>query len=332
MPQSQVLSDVIMSSSTDNTSGVDHDLDEEDEVEDDGHLEQSQVLPFSSSCPLTSDRVSLPSMMTSQGCSSGVIAAASSEQPGSNGSGPVDSLEQTPLDISLEAEDLSDGECCHGNDNTELSAVTSTAIVSIGKDDADILSEVADKPSEPLKSKQQHQLNRSGKRSKKKKKKSHLRDRIGIPRTKSHKALTATPRPPCKRSKVAGVTDNIHHTTTLLTENTSCQFIEVLPVSYIDITLEDRAINDIDQQWVLNKDHQPKNSRPTLNEGNQTLSKDHHPNKGCDPINPIFISDSCEELNTNTAELKESSPDILPPTPGREQVESILQRKKLTVL
>lgn len=329
MPQSQVLSDVIMSSTTNSTPGADHDSDDEDEVEDGGHFEQSQAIPFSTSCPLTSDRVvSLPSMMTSQGCSSGVIAAASSsEQPGLNGSGPVDSLEQTPLDISLEAEslqDLSDGSC-HGNNSAELSVVAEVA--GTGKYAADILSEVATPgdtsglPSQlemkALKSELKHHP-KSGKSSKKRKKKrSHY-----VPRTKSNKAV-----PPCKRSKVASVAGNIHHTSTgakLLTENAPCQLFEVVPVGCIDLKLEDRAINDTDQQWILNKDHQSKN---------KTLNNDHHSNKGYDPINPIFISDSCEELqNENSAELKESSPDILPPTPGREQVESILQRKKLTVL
>lgn len=330
LPQSQVLSDVIISSSNSNTdstsSRAGHDLDEEDDVEDGGHLEQSQVVPFSSSCPLTSDGVvvvSLPSMRTSQGCSGGVIAApssSSSERPGSDGSDPVvDSLEQTPLDISL---DLSGGESCHGNDSAELSAAASTEIVGTATAAAaEIVSEVATRilPSQPLKSKLKHHL-RSGKSSKKKKKRSHLKD--GVPRTKSNKAAI----PPRKRSKVAGVTGNNSTGAKLLSP---CQMFEVMPVDYIDLTLEDKVISDT----TLNKDHQP---HPTLNKDHQlqpTLNNDHHfNNKGCNPINPIFISDSCEEQNENSAELKESSPDILPPTPGREQVESILQRKKLTVL
>lgn len=314
------------------------------------HLEQKQTMSssFFSGGPSTSCRVDLPVMMTSHASErgGGVIAA---QQDGSSGSMTVGSLEQTPLDLSLESDDISHDDNSDAQmvssgakvaEDTKVTGGNSDLVPSAKERDSEPPAEVSEwhffKPSSgstlPSPGRQPEALpvenlkttrvgskcSRDGTKAKTTKNSRKKSPKETIVSGSTDKSQVAT-KPPCKKSRLAGGQNEVP----TVSHSTTCQPFRDkdssanMPISYIDLTLEDSENSPecIDHHFIPNNDHQVR-----------TLNNDHH------GIGPIVISSCDTEQEDGTTVLKEGSPDILPPTPGREQVESILQRKHLSVL
>ena len=358
---------------THHNEGSDDDYD--DDTTTSRHWEQKQAMSssFFSSGPSTSGKVDLPIMMTSHASEhgGGVIAASPEQQDGSSGSATVGSLEQTPLDLSLESEEIS---CDHDKNSdarkeSSSANVTSSAGFAVGakvtnggtKVTANPVSsakESDDKPPsevgtevgeghffEPNSPGRQHEalpvknlktarvgtdcskdgakLVLEAKATKKNSRKNLCKEPVASDSTEKSEEVSI--KPPCKKSRVA---EGEKEVSTVSSHSVMRRQLfwnrdgpANIPISYIDLTLEEDS-----PEYTPNNDHHfiPNNDHHT-----RTLINDHHCTSG--DIAPIVIS-SCDSEQQEEAVLKEGSPDILPPTPGREQVESILQRKHLSVL
>lgn len=298
------------------------DDDNDDDVATSRHKKSASS--FFSSGPSTSSEVDLPVMMTSHasGHGGGVIAASLTRQDSSSGSVTVGSLEQTPLDLSLESEDIScDGRSDEGAKVTAESTTKAPITVSDETFKSDSLGKLPSPgrqpealPVEILKTihvDSKHSRSGEPKLEPKATKKARLKEAV-VPDKSDHVA-------PCKKSRVAQERDRTSSITPRQLFDRDSAKTTTVPINYIDLTLEDSPeyIPNNDHHFIPNNDHQVT----TLNNDHHCTSRD---------IDPIVLS-SCDS-EQQEATLKEGSPDILPPTPGREQVESILQRKHLTVL
>ena len=346
------------------------DYDYEDDTTTSRHWEQKQTMSssFFSSVPSTSGKVDLPIMMTSHVSEhgGGVIAASPEQQDGSSGSVTVGSLEQTPLDLSLESEEIS---CDHDkNDDTQKESssakltedanVTSSvgfaggakvtndatsgtnlfpsAKESDDKPPSEVVTEIGERPRQhgalPVKNlktahvgtKDSAKLALEANATKKNSRKNLCKEAVASGSTEKSEEVTT--KPPCKKSRVA---EGEKEVSTVSSRSVMRRQLfwnrdspANIPISYIDLTLEEDSPEytpNNDHRFIPNNDH---HTTPTLINDRRCTSGD---------IAPIVIS-SCDSEQQEEAVLKEGSPDILPPTPGREQVESILQRKHLSVL
>lgn len=350
LPHSHISSDIILSgiegvSPTLARRQSDHHetslLHTDDRDSDDNEDNDNQTLiPFtSSSSSWAVNKVTLPAMLASHASSSGGVIAAPPPIPqsGDGCSDSVGSLEQTPLDLSLDASPQSSGDTPPPPAATICTA--GGAVRGVAS------SSQSPSPGGQPKSKaevfaREHKLERE--------QEGDLRRKDGCVRD-TRKAIPPQP-PPSKRTKVA-TSSGEGIVPRQLFQKPLEEYIDLTlhqkPLDYIDLTLHDSP-DTCDHNTTAhetsdtsNTNHLfPQNDHPIPNNDHQcTLNNDHHPPNHSKCPSPLVIvdsssSDSSQRDSPSCSKLQDSSlsPDILPPTPGREAVDSILERKKLTVL
>ena len=287
-----------------------------------------KLAPFSSSDSMA-DRL-LPSMISPLTPTNKVIAAPSSQSSENEDYATTGSLEQTSLDLSLDS--TSDTNTDANTDlntntraNTDLNANTANIDVNVTAEaNADY-----HLPSTP-----DYLATHSHKNPMLKKLSCdgggspdpgdwHLTQESSSSEDTPTSCHPAAQCPASKRPKVTNDLDG-HNFTPFnhrVCDHEGGKDAMLAPILYIDLTQDD-TLDKNDKT----KDHQ------------YALINDHH-----QLVEPILVESSNSEedniidvcsLNSseNSSREESSSPNILPPTPGREKVNSILNRKDLTLL
>ena len=250
-----------------------------------------------------------------------MVAAAASQMMGSSDEGTfvsVSSLEQTSLELSLDGSESSQGTgIVAGVDTGEgVTVLSNVSVNGVPVSEETEKLEIISTTSQTVKTSQT--MN-------------------GISESRPDKA------PPSKRAKVSNATTNRNDPTPSTKPTPRRLFHEdsksEQPVQYIDLTLDDSPEDDVHMSrtcseentadhHIPNRTHlSPNREHLTPNRAQYIPIKDHHHSR-----EPSVVVVSSSDSSQGDPELGGSqdrfSPDILPPTPGREEVKSIFQREK----
>ena len=314
--------------------------------------------------------VVLPVMMMSQSAGGVITAppAVRGEEGEEEEGGKGVNLEQTPLDLSLESEALCSGGSEGDDDSDALSGeddvVPSADVLFSSSSSNSSNSSISDPPSDDTGDSGSDSGDTSSKAEglvpdavasdsqPASSNGSDIWSLLRVGRRKSPKAVALDSSssdhadlPPAKKSKIGseqGVSSSNRELVSPEGVVPSCQrdkgekdaVVRARPIQYIDLTVDE------EDEDTPNNDHHVT----LINDCQQLTYKDPSATVTLDPGDPIVIDSSCSSCSGNSRnpsssphqhqspKFKESSPDILPPSPGREQVDFILQKKQFIVL
>ena len=260
-------------------------------------LSEQQLAPFSSSegivAPETSNAV-LPVMIPT--FSSDAVIAPPTSHSDSNGSDAIESLEQTSLDLSFDASETPFNLSLDTTDKSPESTINNIPTPLDVPTNLDTNAEIANASTITKKTVIEVREHSSS----------------------NSQSEDSTTIPPPKRSKVIGCQDNTFPKDPPL---------QLEPIEYIDLTQDDSP----EDHHNLNKHQCTINKEYILINDHHITSKEHQCHNSAEPQTPnkecIILGSSDSESSQDRWISSEScSPNILPPTPGRENVQSILTR------